>query len=182
MRLIQKCEIIGILTFGIHRIHKLHYHANAETNEAPRKDYCISWLCGLFIPCFANLSNYELVLSKDVNNNTFDKSMTSRVFWTCLLIGPALFTITFCILGIWYDGWAYIGLTFYVFYVGINAWNRLRIRNLFGIDGNVCCDIFAHVLCCGAWAIAQERSQILEGEIKKSGKDSSLPNVELATS
>ena len=88
-----------------------------------------------------NYVNYKNGIKKDVNNIIFKNTIENDIFWTILLLLPALLVLICCIVGIWYDGWLHLGLVFYLFYICVNAWQRQRIRLLYNIEGNNTCDI-----------------------------------------
>jgi choline/carnitine/betaine transport len=165
-----------------------------ESGTPPKREYFYSWFRGLVVPCVENYRNYNNAVGKDVNERVFSSSQGTTILWLFMLFVPAICVFIFLIIGIWFDGWPYVAIVLYCFYFSINAWQRSKIRELYGIDGNIFTDICAHFLCCGAWAIAQEGVQIMEGDTasynsKNNGgsprghhvADESNANVELTT-
>jgi len=134
-----------------------------DNGEPPKGYLGIVWLKALFIPCIQNFQNYREIFAIDVAGRVYGKSKFNQVMWAFFLIGPMLCIIIFLLLGIEYEGWPEVAVVFYIFYVGLNAWNRARIRTFYGIDGSIAGDTFAHFCCCGAWAIAQESEEIRNG-------------------
>ena len=128
-------------------------------------------------------NNYNAMCEKDRNGEIFDGSSNGqKVFWGLLIFGTSLLAFLFGLLGFAGEGWETLGLTFYIGFLCVNIWQRMRIRQFFGITcasqgkvklaivdqshiGSGCgsyfifCDCLSRLCCAYCWTIVQEKTQ-----------------------
>ena len=143
-----------------------------------------NWFYALLCPCFAQWNNYMKMCSKDSKSKVFGLSNDAQgTFWSILIFSTSLMALIFAILGIFINGCTILGLIFYIFFVAVNAWQRMRIRNYFGITGDqsgILCDVLAHLCCAYPWTIVQEKLQCDSTKVCAYNHDHHVDNFGMA--